>query len=187
MLIDTPAGIHSRPAPFKFVPQEAEERHPPMRSTRRAFLGIACLLAAFGQASGQEPKVVSDVTAIDVLLAPDDVMIARAKAANARLRADYPKGFELDATHALHITLIQRFVRTSDLDKVNAAIAKVLKDETPTSWELKATGYYTVAGGESIGDSNKWKRRWRIAVNECWYDLGAEHLCERRPPQGVLA
>jgi haloacid dehalogenase-like hydrolase/2'-5' RNA ligase superfamily protein len=113
-----------------------------MRSTRRTFLAIACLLAGFGHTSGQEPKVASDVTAIDVLLAPDDVMVARAKAANARLRADYPKGFELDATHAPHITVIQRFVRTGDLEKVNAAVAKVSNDENPTAWELKATGYY---------------------------------------------
>ena len=35
---------------------------------------VACLLAALGQASGQPPKIASDVTAIDVLLAPDDVM-----------------------------------------------------------------------------------------------------------------
>ncbi len=84
------------------------------------------------------------MTAIDILLAPDAVMIDRAKVANARLRADYPKGFELDATHNPHITVIQRFVRTSDLDKVNAAVDKVLKDENPTVWELKATGYYDI-------------------------------------------
>jgi 2'-5' RNA ligase len=71
-------------------------------------------------------------------------MIGHAKAANARLRADYPKGFELDATHNPHITVIQRFVRTADLDKVNAAIAKVMKDENPTAWELKGTGYYDI-------------------------------------------
>jgi hypothetical protein len=113
-----------------------------MRSTRRTSLAIACLLTAFGQAPGQDPKIASEVTAIDVLLAPDDVMVGHAKAANDRLRADYPKGFALDATHAPHVTVIQRFVRTSDLDKVCAAVARVLKDEAPTSWELKATGYY---------------------------------------------
>ncbi len=98
---------------------------------------------AHGQA-GHDQKKTSDVTAIDILLAPDQVMLDRAKAANARLRADFPKGFELDATHAPHVTVIQRFVRTSDLDKVNTAIARVLMDENPTSWELKATGYYDI-------------------------------------------
>jgi hypothetical protein len=112
----------------------------------RSALFAAITWSCFGlpQASGQEPKLSSDVTAIDVLLAPDDVMIDRAKAANARLRADYPKGFELDAIHNPHVTVLQRFVRTSDLDKVNAAVAKVLKDESPTAWELKATGYYDI-------------------------------------------
>jgi len=121
-----------------------------MRSPRRAFLAIACLLAAGSQATGQDPKVASEVTAIDILLAPDDVMIESAKAANAQLRADYPKGFELDAVHNPHVTVIQRYVRTSDLDKVFAAVAKVLKDENPTSWELKATRYYDIPTG-SLG------------------------------------
>jgi 2'-5' RNA ligase len=100
--------------------------------------------ASFGQAHEQDPKIASDVTAIDILLAPDEVMMDRAKAANARLRADYPDGFALDATHAPHVTIIQRFVRTSDLDKVYAAVAKVLADENPSAWELKATRYYDI-------------------------------------------
>ncbi|MCC7422660.1 MAG: haloacid dehalogenase-like hydrolase [Planctomycetaceae bacterium] len=108
------------------------------------FFAIAFILPAFGPASGEDPTTAPDVTAIDVLLAPDHVMIDRAKAANARLRADFPNGFALDATHAPHVTVIQRFVRTRDLDKVNAAIAKVLKDENPVAWELKATGYYDI-------------------------------------------
>lgn len=118
-----------------------------MNFTRTQFLAVACLAIAFGSASGQEPKAVTEVTAIDILLAPDAVMIGHAKAANAKLRKDFPKGFELDATHAPHITVVQRFVRTRDLDAVNAAVAKVLKDENPTAWELKATGYYDIPSG----------------------------------------
>ena len=82
--------------------------------------------------------------AIDILLAPDEVMIDRAKAANDRLRGDYPNGFALDASHAPHVTVLQRFVRTSELAKVYAAVAKVLRDESPTSWKLNATGYYDI-------------------------------------------
>ncbi|MCE9563666.1 MAG: haloacid dehalogenase-like hydrolase [Planctomycetes bacterium] len=120
-----------------------------MTSTRRAFLAIISLLIAIGTVSGQAPSIASDVTAIDILLAPDQVMIDRANAANALLRADYPKGFALDADHAPHVTIIQRFVRTSDLDKVYAGIAKVLKDENPTTWELKTTGYYDIPTGKT--------------------------------------
>src|SRR5436190_23799790 len=96
-----------------------------LRSTLLA--AVACSFVGLPQSHGQDPKKTNDVTAIDILLAPDAVMVAQAKAANERLRADYPKGFALDATHAPHITVIQRFVRTSDLDKVHAAVAKVMK------------------------------------------------------------
>src|SRR5215208_4700061 len=109
-----------------------------------AVLGVSLfgpLLGILARASAGEPH---PLTAIDILLAPDASMMARAKAANDRLRADYPKGFELDATHNPHVTVVQRFVRTGDLDKVYAAVAKVLKDENPTSWELKAKGYYDI-------------------------------------------
>src|SRR5437773_848115 len=103
-----------------------------MTKIHSAFLAaVACSLVGLPQLHGHDPKTTNDVTAIDILLTPDEVMLGHAKAANARLRADYPKGFALDATHALHVTIIQRFVRTSDLDKVYAAVAKVLKDENP--------------------------------------------------------
>ncbi|MSR57239.1 MAG: hypothetical protein EXS05_06175 [Planctomycetaceae bacterium] len=118
-----------------------------MTTTRRSFLassicGLSLLCPML--ALGQSPQFAPAVTAIDVLLNPDETMIDHARAANDRLRTDYPKGFALDATHAPHVTVIQRFVRTGELDKVYAAVAKVLKDENPTSWELKATGYYDI-------------------------------------------
>jgi len=56
--------------------------------------------------------------AINILLDPDAATVERAQATNARLRQDYPDGFALDANHAPHITLLQRFVRTADLDQV---------------------------------------------------------------------
>ena len=51
--------------------------------------------------------------AINVLLDPDAATVEKARAVNARLREDYPDGFALDANHAPHITLLQRFVRTA--------------------------------------------------------------------------
>jgi phosphoserine phosphatase/2'-5' RNA ligase len=118
-----------------------------MTTARRMFLAIVCVLAAFSQAPAQDPKLASEVTAIDILLNPDQTMLDHAGADNARLRADYPKGFALDADHAPHITVVQAFVRTSELKKVYAAVAKVSKDENPTTWELKATGYYDIPTG----------------------------------------
>jgi 2'-5' RNA ligase len=84
------------------------------------------------------------VTAIDIALEPDATMIQHAKAANARLLKAYPKGFALDATHQPHITMLQQFVRTADLDKVYAAADKVLANHKPTSWKLKAVKYYYI-------------------------------------------
>ena len=67
-------------------------------------------------------------------------MIDQANALNARLRGNYPGGYELDVTHAPHVSLLQRFVRFNDLDAVTAAVKKVLATERPTELTLKATG-----------------------------------------------
>ena len=84
------------------------------------------------------------VTAIDIALEPDATMIQRAQADNARLLKAFPKGFALDATHHPHISMLQQFVRTADLEKVYGAVNKVLADEKPTSWKLKAYKYYYI-------------------------------------------
>ena len=97
-----------------------------------------------------EVGTVPDVIAIDVLLELDQTMIGNANAANARLRGNFPAGYELDATHTSHITVLQRFVRAKDLDAVNAAVAKVLATERPAELVLKAKGYeYAMFGGNA--------------------------------------
>jgi hypothetical protein len=84
------------------------------------------------------------VTAIDILLQPDATMLQHAEANNARLLKVFTKGFSLDATHRPHITLIQRFVRTSDLDKVYAAAGKVLARANVNTMRLEAFKYYYI-------------------------------------------
>jgi 2'-5' RNA ligase len=84
------------------------------------------------------------VTAIDVALEPDATMIQHVKTINARLLKAYPNGFTLDATHHPHITMLQQFVRTADLDKVYAALNNAVADERPTSWKLKAIKNYYI-------------------------------------------
>ena len=88
-----------------------------------------------------DPKTNS-VTAIDILLEPDATMMKNAGTANARLRASFPQGFALDETHQPHISCLQRYVRTADLDKVYATVGKVLAGEKPGVWKLKAYKYY---------------------------------------------
>lgn len=91
------------------------------------------------------------LTAIDIFLEPDQTMIARARAVNARLRANYPAGYQLDATHAPHVTLLQRFVRVKDLGAVTAAVAKVLAAERPADLQLTAKGIdYLMWGGLAL-------------------------------------
>jgi hypothetical protein len=86
----------------------------------------------------------SDVIAIDVLLEPDATMLQHAEANNARLLKAFPKGFALDAAHRPHITMIQRYVRTTDLDKVYAAIGETLAHADVTAMKLEAFKYYYI-------------------------------------------
>src|SRR5437899_1726325 len=81
---------------------------------------MACVVAlAGGNALAAEAKP-NAITAIDILLEPDATMIQHATDTNDRLRKVFPKGFALDASHRPHVTLVQRFVRTKDLDKMLA-------------------------------------------------------------------
>jgi len=81
------------------------------------------------------------VTAIDIGIEPDATMVQHANADNARLLNVFPKGFALDATHHPHITTLQRYVHTADLDKVYSAVDKVVGNEKAGSWRLKAFKY----------------------------------------------
>jgi len=86
--------------------------------------------------------------AIDVLLEPDRTMTDKSKSLNARLRENYRAGYQLDATHTPHVTLLQSFVRAKDFDTVTAAITKVLAVEEPTKMKLtnKRLDYVMFAG-----------------------------------------
>lgn len=89
----------------------------------------------------EEPR---PVTAIDILLDPDSTMIQHAEAANERLRKNFPGGFAMDASHQPHISVLQRYVKTADLDKVYDATGEVLAGEKPATWKLKAYKYYYI-------------------------------------------
>jgi len=76
-------------------------------------------------------------------------MLQHAEANNARLLKAFPGGFALDATHTPHITMIQRFVRTADLDKVYAAAAEVFARADVTAMKLEAFKYYYAPSGDT--------------------------------------
>jgi hypothetical protein len=83
---------------------------------------------------------MTGLTAIDILVNPDDHTIQHAQQWNARMRESVPNGFALDATHQPHITTLQRFVRTADLDNVYAAV-----EETLAATDVAALSYDAVA------------------------------------------
>jgi hypothetical protein len=102
---------------------------------------LALLLGPAHPATADEPNAV---TAIDILLEPDATMVQHATAANERLLKEFPEGFALDKTHQPHISCLQRYVKTADLDRVYEAVSKVLAEEQPTAWKLKAYKYYFI-------------------------------------------
>jgi hypothetical protein len=71
---------------------------------------------------------MSDLTAIDTLINPDASMMARATEVNQRLLKSVPSppGFALDEHHQPHITVLQRYVNTGDLDKVYNAVGELV-------------------------------------------------------------
>jgi hypothetical protein len=99
-----------------------------------------------GQQAPSAAKEVS-VTAIDILLEPDAIMLQHAEANNARLRQEFSRGFALDAMHRPHITLVQRFVRTADLEKVYAAAGRVFAGASVPAMKLEAFKFYYAPGG----------------------------------------
>ena len=84
------------------------------------------------------------ITAVDIVLEPDDTMIQRAQAANAGLLKNFPEGYALGDEHAPHISVMGGYVYTASLDKIYSAAAKVLASENVTSWKLKASKYYYI-------------------------------------------
>ena len=105
-------------------------------------LGV-CLASLLGHAKMSSAQQ-NPITAIDIALEPDNTMFEHAQTVNARLRSVFPKGFALDATHRPHISMLQRYVRTGDLEKVYAAVDSVLSSENPAGWKLKAYKYYYI-------------------------------------------
>jgi len=89
----------------------------------------------------------SPVTAIDILLEPDTAMLRHAGASNARLLGVFPKGFALDAAHTPHITMLQCFVRTADLEMVYAAAGRVIAESHASGMKLEAFKYYYAPAG----------------------------------------
>jgi hypothetical protein len=57
------------------------------------------------------------ITAVDIVLEPDETMIQHAQAAHAGLLENFPKGYALGNEHAPHISVMGGYVYTASLDK----------------------------------------------------------------------
>jgi hypothetical protein len=115
-----------------------------MRAYMTVLFVLGISLASLAGHPARSAEAQDAVTAIDIALEPDATMIGHALAVNARLLKAFPKGFALDATHHPHISMLQRYVRAADLDKVYRAVGRVLADKSPGSWRLKAFKYYYI-------------------------------------------
>jgi len=96
---------------------------------------------------------MASLTAIDILILPDDTMIEQAKMWNARMLESVPDGFALDAHHTPHITLLQRYVRTDQLDDVYKAVGATITAVRAADLELTGVklAHMTVAATPGIG------------------------------------
>jgi hypothetical protein len=81
---------------------------------------------------------MSELTAIDILIDPDEAALARAREVNARVLESMPEGWVLDDTHQPHITTLQRYVRTADLEGVYDAVAKTVTETDMASLSYRA-------------------------------------------------
>jgi hypothetical protein len=98
---------------------------------------------------------MDDLTAIDILMNPDDSMLTRAKSVNERFLSNVPSppGFALDENHQPHIATLQRYVRTADLDAVFDAVHQVAESVDMSALSLTAVGirHMEVAAYPGIG------------------------------------
>jgi 2'-5' RNA ligase superfamily len=112
---------------------------------QNSFNKIICVLALILFSSSFKYALAqSGITAIDILLEPGQTMLDSAKAYNGMMQNNYSGSgsYSLDAAHTPHITVLQCFVNTADLEKVYATVAKVVKKEKPTNEKITTSGFY---------------------------------------------
>ncbi|HEY1654540.1 MAG TPA: hypothetical protein VGF86_05450 [Candidatus Tumulicola sp.] len=87
------------------------------------------------------------LVAIDIAIEPGKTMVERSLADNAKLLENFPRGYALDDTHHAHISILQRFVREPDLEKVYSGIAGAVASQNTSAWTLTAYKYYYIPAG----------------------------------------
>jgi len=93
---------------------------------------------------------MSALTAIDILIEPDEATRERAIGLNTALRESFAAGFAFDDTHRPHITMLQRYVRSDDLDAAIEAAGALAARDGPTP-RLRAVGLVSGSFGTPPG------------------------------------
>jgi hypothetical protein len=81
-----------------------------------------------------------DLTAVDILIEPDAAAIERARAVNRRMPLSIAAGLTLDDDHLPHITMLQRYLVTADVEQAYAAIEQTLAATDPASLSYHVPG-----------------------------------------------
>jgi hypothetical protein len=114
------------------------------------------LMMLFGSDRAAQASTADGLVAIDVLLLPNATMTGSVRELN-RLLQHSRTGFAFDATHVPHLTLLQSYVRRSDLPAIAAAVDSAFRGQSPTALDLTAIGYFASpigdlsAAGISVG------------------------------------
>jgi len=121
---------------FCDAPVEVHREAHRFYTMKAVHIAILAGIVALASPACAEDKLV----AVDVLLEPDNVMLAAAEEWNRRLREQLPGGFSLDETHRPHITLLQQYVAEEDLDAAVEALKSLAASKDLSKLKLTANG-----------------------------------------------
>ena len=124
---------------------------------------------------------MTDLTAVDIMIQPDPVAIARARAVNARMPLSIPAGITLDDTHLPHITMLQRYLNTADLERAYAAITAVVANTDTAALSYHVPG---IAYSEDWGPPGQAVAVLEVRPGPQVLDLQAALLAAVRPFTG---
>ena len=124
---------------------------------------------------------MTDLTAVDIMIQPDAAAIERARAVNARMPLSIPAGITLDDTHLPHITMLQRYLITANLDQAYAAIENIL-----AATDVAALSYHVpgITYSEHWGPPGQAAAVLGVQPNQQVLDLQAELLAAVAPFTG---
>jgi len=124
---------------------------------------------------------MSDLTAVDILIQPDTATIERAREVNRRMPLSIPAGITLDDTHLPHITMLQRYLNTADLERAYAAITAVVANTDTAALSYHVPG---IAYSEDWGPPGQAVAVLEVRPGPQVLDLQAALLAAVRPFTG---